>query len=135
MENRLQKLGTDGTFTNFHTSKNLGNVPSVPGFFLIFVERADSDAADAPLSFLHKPRCVCVRGYLPLANNAKDGAPHYVGDASEFRSLGHLPKRRNPFLGGRKGWFRISQTSSARASAKVSFVSDGGFEICLSSAQ
>jgi hypothetical protein len=26
------KLGTDGTFTDFHSSKNWGNVPSVPRF-------------------------------------------------------------------------------------------------------
>ncbi len=44
------------------------------------------------LSVLHKPRCVCVRRTPPSAKNAKDGAPHRVGDASEIKSLGHPPR-------------------------------------------
>ena len=29
--------------------------------------------------------------YPPFAKNAKDGAPHRVGDASEIKTLGHPP--------------------------------------------
>jgi hypothetical protein len=45
------------------------------------------------LYVLHKPRCVCVCGTRPSHRNknAKDGAPHWVDDASEIKSLGHPP--------------------------------------------
>ena len=47
------------------------------------------------LSILHKTRLRMRSQYPPIAKNAKDGAPHCAGDASEFKSLGHPPAVRS----------------------------------------
>jgi len=61
---------------------------------LALFARAGSDAADA--TFVRSAQTpLRMRSWCPpFANNAKDVAPHCVGDASEIKSLGHPPPRR-----------------------------------------
>jgi site-specific recombinase XerD len=44
-----------------------------------------------PLSVLQQTPSRMRSWYPPFAKNAKDGAPHCVGDAREIKSLGHPP--------------------------------------------
>ena len=48
-----------------------------------------SDAADATFVRSAQTPLRMRSWYPPFAKNAKDGAPHCVGDASEIKSLGH----------------------------------------------
>jgi len=57
------------------------------------VERAGSDAADATFVRSARNPLRMRSSYPPFANNAKDGAPHCVDDASEINSLGHPPDK------------------------------------------
>ncbi len=57
-----------------------------------FLQRAGRDAADATFVRSAQTPLRMRSWYPPFAKNAKDRAPHCVGDASQIKSLGHTAR-------------------------------------------
>jgi hypothetical protein len=92
----LKKLGTDGTFTNFHSSKNWRTFRLSP----------------------FPP--VCPRSPPVFPQSAKERGTHYVGNARKIKSLGRPPGECGSFSDScraefsmRRGRDRISRCLTA----------------------